>query len=147
MSNLALASGEGGITEVAWTGYNAFSSGSACKSRRERVSRIKVIDPAHLTEARITGHTMVRIVRTGLFSATHADLSAAHYQGNTWLPFLLPLIRARLRSQRPALRYVTHAHACLAGQCAAWKRVSTPPALDLDTEPRGSELEAHSEER
>lgn len=53
--------------------------GSACKSRRERVSRIKVIDPAHLTEARITGHTMVRIVRTGLFSATHAGLSAAHY--------------------------------------------------------------------
>lgn len=67
------------LPEVAWSRYNASSSGSACKSRRERVSRIKVIDPAHLTEARITGHTMIRIVCTGLFSATHAGLSAAHY--------------------------------------------------------------------
>jgi len=105
VSNLALAPGEGGITEVAWTGYNASSSGSACKSRRERVSRIKVIDPAHLTEARITGHTMVCIVRTGLFSATHAGLSAAHYLEMPGCHSAsLLYARARVRS---GLRYAT----------------------------------------
>lgn len=105
MSNLALAPGEGDITEVAWMRYSASSFGSACKSRWERVSRIKVIDPAHLIEARITGHTMVRIVRTGLFSATHAGLSAAHYlEMPSCHSASLLYTRARIRR---GLRYAT----------------------------------------
>lgn len=112
MSNSALVPDKGGITEVPprFGGDTAASfSGSACKSRWERVSRIKVIDPTHLTEARITGHTMVR---AGLFSATHAGLSAAHYLEMPGC-HSASLLYARARSMRLALRYVTHAHARL----------------------------------
>lgn len=150
MSNSAPVSDEDGITKVvaAWKGYSASSSGSACKSRWERVSRIKVIDPAHLTEARITGHTMACIVRTGLFSATHAGLSAAHYLEMPCCHSAPPsYTRARSRLPRPALRYVTRAHACLAGHCALWKRVFTPPALDLGADSWGSNIRVSNKDK